>query len=185
MERELLNIYWDTKQEKIVFPPMIWSFIWFKGDEMNQPRRSKKDSTLLIASFKSILSKYDGNILVWFSKFEFPARTIKQFIQFLGIMVSILRGLYKYQTSKVEKILKDSPDLIPSPSPSVKIQIMGGKICMRCKGKTLLGIVNKLLLLTSPSNVLPYTSSKLYRQFSLKVKVIGSNPGYLLKSFLL
>ena len=33
------------------------------------------------------------------------------------------------------------------------------KVCLRCKGKTLLGIVNKLLktkrLLTSPSNVLP------------------------------
>ena len=61
---------------------------------------------------------------------------------------------------KVEKILKDSLDLIPSPSPSVKIQIIGGKVCMRCKGKTLLGVVDKLLktkrLLSSPSNVLPY-----------------------------
>ena len=61
---------------------------------------------------------------------------------------------------KVEKILKGSLDSIPSPSPSVKIQIMGGKDCLRCKGKTLLGVVNKLLktksLLTSRSNVLPY-----------------------------
>jgi hypothetical protein len=61
---------------------------------------------------------------------------------------------------KVEKILKGSLDLIPLPSPSVKIQIMGGIVCLRCKGKTLLGIVSKLLktksLLTSPSNVLPY-----------------------------
>jgi len=59
---------------------------------------------------------------------------------------------------KVEKILKGSLDSIPSPS--VKIQIMGGKVGLRCKDKTLLGIVNKLLktksLLTSPSNVLPY-----------------------------
>ena len=39
---------------------------------------------------------------------------------------------------KVEKILKGSVDLIPSPSPSVKIQIMGGKVCLRCKGKTLI-----------------------------------------------
>jgi hypothetical protein len=46
---------------------------------------------------------------------------------------------------KVEKLLKGSLDLIPSPSPSVKIQIMGGKVCLRCKGKTLLGIVNKHL----------------------------------------
>ena len=60
---------------------------------------------------------------------------------------------------KVKKILKGSLDSIPSPSPSVKIQIMGGKVYLRCKGKTLLGIVNKLFtfksLLTTPSNVLP------------------------------
>ena len=62
--------------------------------------------------------------------------------------------------SKVEKILKDSLDSIPSPSSSVKIQTMGGKVCLRCKGKTLTGDVNKFLktknLLTSPSNVLSY-----------------------------
>ena len=33
---------------------------------------------------------------------------------------------------KVEKILKGSLDSIPSPSPSVKIQIMGGK-CVNAK----------------------------------------------------
>ena len=69
--------------------------------------------------------------------------------------------LYEVELSnKVEKILKGSPVLIPSPSSSVKIQIIDGKVCLRCKGKTLLGIVNKLLktkgLLTSPSNVLPF-----------------------------
>ena len=61
---------------------------------------------------------------------------------------------------KVEKILKGSLDSIPPPSTSMKIQIMGGKVCLRCKGKTLLGVANKLLktksLLTSPNNVLPY-----------------------------
>ena len=46
---------------------------------------------------------------------------------------------------KVEKILEGSLDLILSPSPLVKIQIMGGKVCLRCKGKTMLGIVNKPL----------------------------------------
>ena len=59
--------------------------------------------------------------------------------------------------SKVEKILKGCLDSIPSPSPSVKIEIMGGKVCLRCKGKTF-HLVNKLLktksLLTTPSNVL-------------------------------
>ena len=31
---------------------------------------------------------------------------------------------------KVEKFLTGSLDSIPSPSPSVKIQIMGGKVCL-------------------------------------------------------
>ena len=36
--------------------------------------------------------------------------------------------------NNVEKILKGSLDLIISPS--VKIQIIGGKVCLRCEGKT-------------------------------------------------
>ena len=44
---------------------------------------------------------------------------------------------------KVEKILKGSLNSIISPSPSVKTEIMGGKICLRCKGETLLGIGTK------------------------------------------
>ena len=63
---------------------------------------------------------------------------------------------------KVEKILKCSLDSIPSPSPSVKNQTIGGKVSLRCKGKTLLGVVNKLLktksLLTTPSNVFSFLS---------------------------
>ena len=59
---------------------------------------------------------------------------------------------------KVEKILKGSLDLIPSPSE--KIQTMGVKVSLRFKGKILLSIANKLLktksLLILPSNVLPY-----------------------------
>ena len=50
-------------------------------------------------------------------------------------------------------------DLISSFSPWVKIQTTGGKICLRCKGKALLVVVNKLLktksLLTSPKDVFP------------------------------
>ena len=49
------------------------------------------------------------------------------------------RGL---SIGKVEKILKGSLDSISSPSPSWRIQIMGGKVCLRCKSKTLLGIAN-------------------------------------------
>jgi hypothetical protein len=47
---------------------------------------------------------------------------------------------------KVEKILEDNLDSIPSPSPSLKIQVIGRKVCLRHKGKTLLGIVNKLFV---------------------------------------
>ena len=50
---------------------------------------------------------------------------------------------------KVEKILKGSLDSIPSPTPSVKIEIMGGNVCLRFKGKTLLGVVNKLFVFRS------------------------------------
>ena len=54
---------------------------------------------------------------------------------------------------KVEKILKVAWIQFHH------LEIMGGKFCLRCKGKTLLGIFHKLLkaksLLTSPSNVLP------------------------------
>ena len=61
---------------------------------------------------------------------------------------------------KVEKNLKGSLDSIPSPSHSVKIQSMSGEVCLWCKGKTLLFVINKVLkakgLLTSPSNALPY-----------------------------
>ena len=39
--------------------------------------------------------------------------------------------MYQLLTCKEEKILKDSLDLIPSPSPSVKIQIIGGKVYLR------------------------------------------------------
>ena len=60
-----------------------------------------------------------------------------------GIPPSYTGGVLR--DHKVEKILKGSLDSIPSPSPSAKIQIMGGKVCFRCKGKTLLAIANQLL----------------------------------------
>ena len=41
---------------------------------------------------------------------------------------------------KVKKIQEECLDLISSPSPSAKIQIIGGKIWLRCKGITLLGL---------------------------------------------
>ena len=42
---------------------------------------------------------------------------------------------FKEEEDKVENILKGSLDSIPSPLPSVKIQIMGRKVCLRLKAK--------------------------------------------------
>ena len=71
-----------------------------------------------------------------------------------------------YLAGKVEKIFKGSLDSISSPSLSMKIQIMGGKICLWCKGKTLLGVVNKLFvfqsLLTTHSNVVPLYLKQIF-----------------------
>ena len=59
---------------------------------------------------------------------------------------------------KVENIEEDSLDSIPPPRRHLPSN--GEKVCLRCRGKILLGVVNKLLktksLLTSLSNVLPY-----------------------------
>ena len=70
------------------------------------------------------------------------------------------------EKGKVENIYEDSPDLIPSPSPSVKVQIIGGKVYLMCEGKTLLGVVSKHLkikiLLTSSSKCLPYYIKKTF-----------------------
>ena len=50
------------------------------------------------------------------------------------ILISLFHSAHL--TVFLEKILKGSLDSIPSPS--VKILIMCGKVCLRCKGKTLL-----------------------------------------------
>mgnify|MGYP001494734399 CR=1 FL=1 len=67
----------------------------------------------------------------------------------LGVTKKQLEDGYAYKNGflvKVENILKGSLDSISSPSPSVKIQIMGGKVCLMGKGKTLLAIVSKLFV---------------------------------------
>ena len=56
---------------------------------------------------------------------------------------------------KIEKILEDSLDLISSPS--LKIQIIVGKVYLRCKGKTLLGDVNKLFVFKSLQQCFAFT----------------------------
>ena len=83
--------------------------------------------------------------------------------------MGILLG--KKSFTKVENILKGSRDSIISHLPSVKIQIIGGKICLRCKCETLLGVVNKLLktksLLMTPCNVLPVMSQANFPDHNL------------------
>ena len=71
---------------------------------------------------------------------------------------------------KVKKILKCSQDSISSPSSLVKIQIMGKKFNWGVKAK------HCWVLST---NFMPFLP-KIW-----KMKVMGLNPGYLLKSFLL
>ena len=43
--------------------------------------------------------------------------------------------IYFWNIHKVKKILKESLDLISSPSPTVKIQIIGGKVCLGVEAK--------------------------------------------------
>ena len=84
---------------------------------------------------------------------------------FPSVRKKILNGVRVAEREKKKEINFEFNE-ISSPSPSVKIQIMGGKICLRCNGKTLLSVVNKLLksksLLTSPSNVLLYYFKKIF-----------------------
>ena len=82
-------------------------------------------------------------------------------------------------------ISEDSLHLIPSPSISVKIQTMGGKgvkskHCWFCQQS----FENKKFVDITQQYMPYYLSGQLF-EFSLKLKVMGSNPGCLLKSFLL
>ena len=62
-----------------------------------------------------------------------------------------------WSKKNLENILKGILDSISSPSK--KIQIISGNVCLRCKGKTLLCDVNKIFvfksLLTTSNNILP------------------------------
>ena len=63
-----------------------------------------------------------------------------------------------------KKIERGSLDLIPSPIPSVKIQIMGRKICLRCKGETLLGVKR-----------LPCSLFTIFKMKNLTFRFFGQN----------
>ena len=67
----------------------------------------------------------------------------------------------------------------------MKIQIKGVKVCLRHKGKTLLGIIIKLFvfksLSTTPSNVLPLQKAAAIQMLTTQWRVIRSNLLSLLK----
>ena len=88
--------------------------------------------------------------------------------QLLTLNINWCGGGFIAHLLKVENILKGSLNLISSPSPSVKIQIMISKVCLRCKGKTLLGIVKKLwkqkVCWHHPTMFCLITTSKLFHQ---------------------
>ena len=83
----------------------------------------------------------------------------------LGVQIISMKtiiSIYKvdpFFRNWLSETVEKSLDLSQSPSLLVKIQIIGRKVCLRCKGKTFLGDVNKLFVfksfLTMPSNVLP------------------------------
>ena len=92
------------------------------------------------------------------------------------------KKVLKASNRKLEKILKGSLNSIPSHSPSVKIQIMGRKICLRCKGKTLLCVDNaqQCFSFTPQANFTAHILNFHWR----KVKVIGSNAIFFTLIFL-
>ena len=114
---------------------------------------------------------------------------IEKYIVTLSLLykVHLITMLYK-----VEKILKGCQNSISSPSPSLKIQIIGEKVCFKCKGKYWWVLSTNFWIQKvcwqCPAMFCLYTSRKLSRplsEFSMKVKVMRSNPGYLLKFSLL
>ena len=110
----------------------------------------------LLQKHKCLLLAFEAMYSLSYSTFDFaflfaPTHSVERgFAKFLPNFCLTQEKIFK-----AEKILKGTLVWIPSPSPSVK---MSGKVCLRHKGKTLLGIVNKLFvfksLLTTSSNVL-------------------------------
>ena len=109
-----------------------------------------------VVLFLELIAEF-GHKFRWFRWGLYRLIIFKRSLLFTILSKNLKKGNSTWQCccaviffDKVEKNLKGSLDLIPSPS--VKNQIMGGKVCLRCKGKTLLGDLNTKSLLTSPSN---------------------------------
>ena len=92
---------------------------------------------------------------------------------------SMLRNMWWYaMASKVEKILKCSLDLIPSPSPSVKIQIMAGKFAWGWNAKHCRQCFALLPQVNFPANNLNF--HRRWRWWD-RIQAIFLNPFYFTK----
>ena len=119
--------------------------------------------------------------------------TFRKANKLLSLCICVCFFLSYCSISKIENISKGSLDSIPSPSTSVKLQILCGKVCLRCKGKNIAGHCQqtcenkKFVDITQQCfAILPQVNfSANNLNFLLTVKLMGLNPGYLLKSFLL
>ena len=109
----------------------------FVGILINQKKKSGKHSVKIWVEFTGYPSNHSSG-----------CRSNRQMSN--GILTS-----KNIQICKVERILKGNLDSIPSPSHLMKIQIMGGKFCLKHRGKTLLPI-NMLICI-----MLLYISSEL------------------------
>ena len=128
-------------------PPYLLTLMW---DVINGRSLSENCLDSLLFTFRTL--ELVEEPLIKGTSFHFRVNGVNMFAKGSNwIPAHVLPG-------KVAKILKGSTNSIPSPSPSLKIQILGRTVCLRCKGKTLLGVVNKFLkiksLLTMPNNVL-------------------------------
>ena len=141
---KILSIVWNT---------LVSSTEWHLFDSWVQANAVQEISLRVRSWFFVLSRKFFSVIAPDFTQCNFC------FLQ-LSLWFSLnIFGIFEFIYFKVEKILKGSLDSIPSPSPSVKFQIMRRKVSLRYSGKTLLGDVNKLFvfksLLTMTSKVLP------------------------------
>ena len=153
--RERENLFSRKSEPKVILVSNLHFFSWLFGGK----KRRRHYLRMIIINHNSIIENFEH----FFSGLIRSAQTHFFLKWFLNIFMNYIQFKRALQQSylkficKVEKILKGSLDSIPSRSPSVKIQIMGRKVC-------LLGIVNKPFvfksLLTTSSNVLPLHLSR-------------------------
>ena len=122
---------------KQTFPPIIWVSTESEGDEI----KSRLPFTIFLTLRGSVVPK-----LIWSWEMDsfLSTETMREShsLNFkVGYSLPCSVCLKWKRFWKVAWI--QSNHLC---TPSVKIQIMGGKVCLTCKGKTLLGVVKQLFV---------------------------------------